>query len=99
MRRALIAVLALTLSTLPGQAQSVPCGSGGGLIAHLEKEWGEVPAAVSLDEAGRMVRILANPETGTWSLLITRPGGLTCLVHSGTAWELVAPPSEPGDPS
>lgn len=106
--RALIAALAVSLATpLPAQAQSVPCGGGAGLIAHLEKEWGEDPAVIAIDAGGGLVRILANPDTGTWTLLITRPGGLTCLVASGTAWEPI-PSSfdrlrmrepEPGDPS
>lgn len=104
MMRPLTAALALSLATLlsvskDAQAQRVPCGDGAGLISHLEKEWGEDPAVIALDAAGRMVRVLANPETGTWSLLITGPGGPTCLVQSGTAWEPIPPPVEPGDPS
>ena len=103
--RALIAALAVSLATpLPAQAQSVPCGDGAGIIAHLEKAWGEDTAAVALDAGGGWVQILANPKTGTWSLLVTRPDGLTCLVMSGEAWEPIAPPppstgSGPGDPS
>ena len=97
--RTLTAALALSLAALPAAAQRVPCGDGAGLIAHLEKRWGEDPAVVALDAAGRMVRILVNPETGTWSLLLTGPGEPTCLIHHGSAWEPIAPTHDPGDPS
>ena len=86
-------------SALPAQAQRTPCGDGGRLIAHLEKEWGEDPEILALDAAGRMVRILVNPETGTWSMLVTGPGGPTCLAASGSAWQQLREPTEPGDPS
>lgn len=96
----IIALVSIALLTVaPAHAQRAPCGDGAGLIAHLEKEWGEGPAVVALDTAGRMVRILANPETGTWSMLVTGPGGPTCLVHHGTAWEPIVPTPDAGDPS
>lgn len=97
--RLLVAIMALSMATLPAQAQRVACGPGPGLVAHLEKEWGEEPAVVALDAAGRMVRILANPETGTWSILITGPDGPTCLIQHGSAWEQIVRLVEPGDPS
>ncbi len=97
-RAATIAALAF-LAALPAQAQRTPCGDGGSIIAHLEKEWGEDPEILALDATGRMVRILVNPETGTWSMLVTHPGGLTCLVASGVAWHKPHRPTEPGDPS
>ena len=92
-----IAVLAMCLASPAAHAQRVPCGDGAQIIAHLEKEWGEDPAVIALDAAGRMVRILANPESGTWSLLVTGPGGPTCLVMSGGAWEPIPSTVDPDD--
>lgn len=91
-RPAAFIAVALTLAALPAKAQRLPCGDGAGLIAQLEKEWGEDPAVVALDAAGRMVRVLVNPQTGTWSMLITGPGGPTCLVYHGSNWEAIPPP-------
>lgn len=95
-----IAVMAsLSAAVAPARAQFGACGDGAGLIAHLQKEWGEDIAALALEDRGGLVQILRNPDTGTWSLLITRPGGLACLVMSGQGWEPVAPPADLGDPS
>lgn len=87
----------LCLAPAPSHAQRTPCGDGDSLIAHLEKEWGEAPAVIALDAAGRLVRILINPQTGTWSLLMTGPGGPTCMVNHGSAWESVGPAGSPGE--
>jgi len=97
------AMAAVSAAVVPAQAQFRACGDGTGLIAHLQKEWGEDTAALALEDRGGLVRILRNPDTGTWSLLVTQPDGLTCLVMSGQAWEPVAPPppstsSGPGEP-
>ena len=104
---ALAAALFIGLSTHSSQAERVPCGNGAAFIAHLEKEWGEGPTALALDAGGRMIHVLTNPDTGTWSMLMTRPGGVTCLITHGSAWERIpmtgpgpaTPQPDPGDPS
>ena len=93
---AIAAALIFVLFSQSAVAQRTPCGDGAALVAHLEKDWGEGPAVVALDAAGRMVRILVNPETGTWSMLVTGPGGPTCMISHGSAWEAVQPVVDPG---
>ena len=96
---ALAAALFFVLSSLPAVAQRMPCGDGAAIAAMLEADWGEVPAALALDAAGRLVQILANVETGTWSMLMTAPGGRTCLIHHGTDWSVAVPANDPGEAS
>ncbi len=93
---AIAAALFFVLSSQSVMAQRSSCGEGAALIAHLEKDWGEGAAIIALDAAGRMVRILVNPETGTWSMLVTGPGGPTCMISHGSAWEAVGPAIDPG---
>lgn len=93
---ALGAAFLFVVSSSPSAAQRTPCGDGSSIIAHLEKDWGEAPAVIALDAAGRMVRVLVNPETGTWSMLVTGPGGPTCLISHGSDWDSVEPVADPG---
>ncbi len=93
------AMAALSATAQPAQAQVGACGDGAGMIAHLEKEWGEDVTAVALESRGGFVQILRNPNTGSWSLLVTQASGLTCLVMSGEAWEPIEPLADPGEPS
>ena len=43
---------------------------------------------------------LFTAETGTWTILITMPGGPTCVLGSGQSWEgQIAPEKVVGDVS
>lgn len=91
--------LALLLACLPslGLAQQpLACASPETMTKLLAETWGESRQSVALDGAGALVELFASPDTGTWSLVVTRPGGPACIMASGRAFELVAvPPGEP----
>lgn len=94
--------LAFLLVLLPSlaSAQQVSCNHRDAVAAYLKESWDEDRQVLALDATGAAVEIFASPETGTWTLTLTRPGGLTCLLASGHAWEWVRePPPLPGDPA
>lgn len=35
-----------------------------------------------------ILETLANPETGTWTVVIHRPDGLSCVMASGEGWQM-----------
>ena len=37
-----------------------------------------------------IVEVFASDQTGSWTITVTAPGGLTCLVASGQAFEELA---------
>jgi hypothetical protein len=41
--------------------------------------------------------IFSNPRTGTFTITIRRPGGITCLMTGGNSWTLVEQPKEGTD--
>ena len=65
------------------QAQESTCKNRSVVIGSLEREYGE--AVIFQGMADEMVlEIVANPETGTWSILVTFPDDQgTCLKASG----------------
>lgn len=78
-------LLALLAFTTPALAQQPPCGPRDIIEKKINREYGETPIGAGITEGGT-VYILNNPETGTFTILIRRPGGLTCLVMGGTGW-------------
>ncbi len=77
-----------------GQAQRVPCGNRDAILSHLDDGYSEKPSAMGIDAQGRVLEVLSAP-SGTWTMLVSTPGGLTCLIASGVAWEeLKAPPPD-----
>lgn len=68
-----------------GQAQGA-CGSLDEIAAALERTHGERQAARGLSGGGALVELFTATD-GSWTLLYTLPGGPTCLLAAGEAWE------------
>lgn len=66
------------------------------VLERLQEGYGETRQSIGLAGQGAVVEVFAALETGTWTIIVTGPGGLTCLVASGQAFETLAealPPS------
>ena len=80
-------------------AQAAPqCGQRGEVLTSLEKRYTEQPVAVGLDNNGALVEVIAAPEGQTWTILISMPNGVSCVVAAGEHWALrpVAAVARPG---
>ena len=89
---ALTAAAALYLiSTTDVAAQSSRnCGPRDAVIERLAEGYGETRQSVGLGANNAVVEVFASEETGSWTITVTQPGGLTCLVASGQSFEEVA---------
>jgi hypothetical protein len=67
------------------------------VIDRLASAYGETRQSIGLGANNQVVEVFASAETGTWTITVTNPNGLTCLVASGQAYEAVA--EAPGDPA
>lgn len=85
----------LALAASPAAAEQV-CMDRVRLVAALAVEYAEVRQSIGLS-AGAMVETFANPDTGTWTVIVTPPTMVSCIVAAGTAYEAVSEP--PGDPA
>lgn len=86
-------ILALVaFAALPAHAQQAPmCSDPARAAAYLMTKYGESRIGVGVRAGGDLMEIFANPESGTWTVLMTRPGGLACMVASGEAWQTYEP--------
>jgi len=88
--RYLIAV-AILLFSIPAQAehqlptQSV-CAQRLAILEQLENRFKQVPTALGLANNGMMVELISSPDGKTWTIILTRPNGISCLVSSGKYW-------------
>ncbi len=88
MLRLTIAVLGAVLiafQPIPAGAQAA-CGDRTKMITHLGAKYSEQPVAMGLTWSGAVIEVLTSP-SGTWTFLVTKPSGLTCMVASGESWE------------
>ncbi len=87
MRLTLIAIVAalVTFGAAPASAQSM-CGDRAKMIGYLDKDFREARSGIGIASNGAVVE-LYTAKTGTWTMLVTRPGGPTCVMGSGENWE------------
>lgn len=69
------------------------------VVEKLEARYGEVFAGGGLQNAERVFEVWFSQEKGTWTILMTRADGQTCIMASGTNWhEETALPGPKGIP-
>jgi hypothetical protein len=83
---------ALILATDHAFAQSTGqnCGPREHVLAALADRYGESRQSIGLGANNQVVEVFASLETGTWTITVTLPNGMTCLVASGQAYEDLA---------
>lgn len=86
---------ALLAAPLSAEAQGQNCGNRDVVVERLTTKYGESRQSIGMAPAGRVVEVYASLETGTWTITVTMPNGLTCLVASGQSFEDLDEPVEP----
>ena len=90
-RRRYRLALALALATAATQAGAQSnCDHHDKIVARLAAGYGETRQAIALTSGGHVIEVFASQETGTWTITVTAPGGLTCLVSAGEAYQAIA---------
>lgn len=86
-----LGALALGLSAVDASAQNVRnCGPRDIVVNRLASGYGETRQSMGLGANNSVVEVFASSETGTWTITVTSPNGVTCLVASGQAFEELA---------
>ncbi|WP_240790358.1 hypothetical protein [Rhodobacter sp. SY28-1] len=81
----LAAVLAV-----PQIVHSAPqCDSREAVISLLADRYGETRRSVGIAGQAAVMELFASQETGTWSITMTLPHGMMCLMASGSNYETV----------
>jgi len=56
----------------------------------LNQSFGETRQLVGYTKFNHAVEVFASAKTGTWTMTVTKAGGLTCLVSSGNEFDKVS---------
>jgi hypothetical protein len=90
--------LALLAWTPHAQAEGrQACAQRDKVIKKLEEKFGETLRSLGMHEDKAVIEIYSSEKTGTWTILVTRPDGTSCLLAAGQRWEQdVQPIDAPG---
>ncbi|WP_299622133.1 hypothetical protein [uncultured Tateyamaria sp.] len=89
---AVAATCGLTILTagLASAQQQRNCGPRDLVVARLAEGYGETRQSMGLGANNAVIEVFASDESGTWTITVTTPNGMTCLVASGQAFEALA---------
>lgn len=73
------------LQAAPASAQP-QCGMRASILEVLDQKYGETPVAVGVTEGGGLLEVISSADGVTWSILVTSPEGVACLVAAGEGW-------------
>ena len=88
----LLAAVAAGSWTLPATAsqEMLSCANRADMVKVLAKRYGEKPRAIGVANPTAVIEIFTS-KNGTWTILLTKPDGASCIVSAGESWE-EAPP-------
>ena len=83
---AALAALGAVFLWAESAAGAAQCGERDKMIAMLSQKYKEAPIALGVTYSGGLVEVLTTGDGRTWSIIVTTPQGMTCLVAVGEGW-------------
>ncbi len=83
----LIAFAAVALTAANAADAQQNCAPRAAVVEQLGKRYGETRQTIGLGQENFVFETFASTESGTWTIVVTLPNGVTCLVASGTGFE------------
>jgi len=81
---AIVSILSVFAGPASGQAGCAPRAQ---IREVLGARFGETVTAAGVDQSGNLVQVFSS-KTGSWTIVVTIPGGPTCLLSAGEGWSL-----------
>lgn len=82
--------LAVLLSATQIAHSAPQCDTREAVSALLAERYGETRRSMGIAGQSAVMELYASDETGTWSITMTLPDGVMCLMASGSNYETVA---------
>ena len=79
----LLLILALFAGSSSIVAAQMFCVERGDMLDRLASEYGEELIEVKMTEERGLLEVLKSPTKGTWTLLLTKPSGISCVLATG----------------
>jgi hypothetical protein len=82
----------------PQQQAAPACVKRTELLSHLSNKFREAPVAMGVADNGSLLEVFSTTDGATWTVALTMPNGVTCLVATGQSWESVPRVAQFGPP-
>ncbi len=85
--KALISTVLFLALIVPAFGQARVCGERSKMIKHLAEKYKENPRALGIAAGGKSVLEIYTSNEGTWTVIMTSPKGVTCIMGAGHSWQ------------
>lgn len=85
----IISTVSLLLWSQTAAAQQPACTDRSDVLSHLSSEYSEAPVAMGIANNGGVVEILSSKTGTSWTIILTMPNGMTCMIAAGEHWESI----------
>ncbi len=69
------------------QVSAQNCAPREDVIKRLAKSYGETRRGIGIARRGAVMEVYASDQTGSWTIVVTLPEGVSCLIASGQSYE------------
>ncbi|HEX2478584.1 MAG TPA: hypothetical protein VHK45_04850 [Geminicoccaceae bacterium] len=70
-----------------GNGLAPACHSHADLTKMLQQKFAEHPSALGVQANGHLVEVFVSNQGTSWTIVVTRPDGWSCIVAVGENWE------------
>lgn len=76
----------------PAQGSVMRCQERAIVVNFLQRKYNESTFSAGVTQTGYLIEILISPGGGTWTILVTSPQAVSCLLAAGQGWRLLGNP-------
>jgi hypothetical protein len=77
----------LAAQTLSAQATPAFCAERSQIAERLSANYSEQMTGGGMQSANGLIEVWTSPTGTTWTILMTRPDGISCVMATGTDWQ------------
>lgn len=97
MRQLKILILSVVIAFVSSAAMARPqCNERDDVLDLLGKKYQETVSAIGVTNTGGLVEVLHDPKDGSWTIIMTTPQGMSCLVAAGEGWRYLIDQAKAG---
>lgn len=80
----------MALAAQQVNAQPENCAPRQVIVQKLTQEFGESRRGLGLIRQTAVMEVFASEDSGSWTIIVTRSNGITCLIAAGQGYEALA---------
>ncbi len=94
-KRILTSALLFGMVATGPPAAAMTCAPRVDLVDRLTTQFNEVLTATGLQNARSLIEVWATPDGNSFTILVSHPNGISCVVSAGKNWTAITPMPPP----